>query len=304
MNGNKEYKQIQTPDVSKIAEIVLAAKGVERTMAKFSEDTGINPSTLSRIANGKIKKPLTIDVIDAIIEKSSPSCEYNKDALIRANGMIDPHKSSWHKTINSFYDRELITKDRLMKMRTIILNELYIRNVGFKKVALLDRKEDFILREFGRTPSRILLSMLESKNEKYWGFNLNIAMRDADDIRRGMTPANDSFFKDSMYLSYAKIMITDAWEPDLLNDIKCTFVFCDNYFYELFREWASKAKLHNNMTTILLNLDEGKVLKEESLPGCENFNQDNYFDLPIDEEDDESEGYYQNMFNFDEFDEE
>ena len=61
-----EYVQVRTPDIMRISEYVIKAKGINRTMAQFAEDCGIGASTLSRIANGKISKPLSEDTVKAI----------------------------------------------------------------------------------------------------------------------------------------------------------------------------------------------------------------------------------------------
>ena len=62
-----------SPEMLLMAEMVLAAKGVERTMAQFAEATGINASTLSRLVNGNLKRPLTMDMLTAIIDNKCPS---------------------------------------------------------------------------------------------------------------------------------------------------------------------------------------------------------------------------------------
>ena len=53
--------------------------------------------------------------------------------------------------------------------------------------------------------------------------------------------------------------------------------------YEEFRDRVSKAKIHSNMTTILMDLTEGRIIKEEPLPGSENNGQDGYFEMPLED---------------------
>ena len=60
-------------------------------MAQFAEDTGIGASTLSRIANMKIQKPLSVDVLISIYEnRAEQEDTYLLDALARANGLASP----------------------------------------------------------------------------------------------------------------------------------------------------------------------------------------------------------------------
>ena len=39
-----EYVQVRTPDIMRISEYVIKAKGINRTMAQFAEDCGIGAS--------------------------------------------------------------------------------------------------------------------------------------------------------------------------------------------------------------------------------------------------------------------
>ena len=50
-----------------IASIINEAKG-KRTMATFASDCVTSPSTLSRAVNGKITKPMAIELIKDIAE--------------------------------------------------------------------------------------------------------------------------------------------------------------------------------------------------------------------------------------------
>lgn len=302
MEERKEYKQVRTPDVSRIAEIVLAAKGVERTMAKFAEDTGINASTLSRMANGKIKKPLTMDVIDAIMDKKSPSCEISKENLIRANGMMD-QEAYERRTHDPRMMRVRAADDRVLSMKNIILNELFSRGIGYKKV----RREELdgmsmVVREFG-SMQRVLLNMLESDNEKYWGFVFNSSVVDPEDLENGQVRRDVEYFVNRVLSIYGSIFLADAWEPETLENMKCSFVFCDEFFYNAFRERLSRANIKSSMTMILLNIDEAKVVKEELLPGCSFDKQDDYFNIPVDDESQDTvtydEGMGQFIFKFD-----
>lgn len=302
MEERKEYKQVRTPDVSRIAEIVLAAKGVERTMAKFAEDTGINASTLSRMTNGKIKKPLTMDVIDAIMDKKSPSCEISKENLIRANGMMD-QEAYERRTHDPRMMRVRAADDRVLSMKNIILNELFSRGIGYKKV----RREELdgmsmVVREFG-SMQRVLLNMLESDNEKYWGFVFNSSVVDPEDLENGQVRRDVEYFVNRVLSIYGSIFLADAWEPETLENMKCSFVFCNEFFYNAFRERLSRANIKSSMTMILLNIDEAKVVKEELLPGCSFDKQDDYFNIPVDDESQDTvtydEGMGQFIFKFD-----
>lgn len=85
----KQYQQIRTPDYALLANLLNKAKGPERAMAQFAEDTQIGASTLSRIVNLNIKKPLSIDTIVAIYEaRANKEDTYLLESLARATGLF------------------------------------------------------------------------------------------------------------------------------------------------------------------------------------------------------------------------
>ena len=87
-----EYIQVRTPDIMKIGEYVVKAKGANRTMAQFAEECGIGASTLSRIANGKIRKPLTEEVIRSIYEHRDEESNITLNAFMRLNGFMEKER--------------------------------------------------------------------------------------------------------------------------------------------------------------------------------------------------------------------
>ena len=85
------YQQLRTPDYAALANCVNRAKGPNRTMAQFAEDTGVSASTLSRIVNMNIKKPLSVDLIIKIFEKrAAQEDEFLLESMARANGLLSP----------------------------------------------------------------------------------------------------------------------------------------------------------------------------------------------------------------------
>ena len=210
MAEEKKYKQVRTPDVSRISNIVLSAKGVGRTMAQFAELTRLNASSLSRMANGKIKKPLTMDVIDAIMNNKSPECEYDKESLIRANGMVDEEKYERRDSRDRFRERRRAYQDRVISMRNILINELFARGIVYKR-ALGDELNGLPIdtRMFSSSMQRLCLEMIDSKNEKYWVINSTAIIMEPGDDERDV-----EYFKRHILNSYATIFLADAWEPE------------------------------------------------------------------------------------------
>ena len=97
----RSYKQIRTPDYARLASLVSQAKGPDRTMAQFAETTGIGASTLSRLVNLNIKKPLSMETIIKIYEgRANAEDEYLLEALARANGMHRRANRRWPSSVS------------------------------------------------------------------------------------------------------------------------------------------------------------------------------------------------------------
>ena len=80
------------PDTVALSQLILAAKGDERTMAQFAEACGnvpgVSPSTFSRILNRTVKRPLSTAVLKAIAQNAANPEIVTFDKLLVANGMI------------------------------------------------------------------------------------------------------------------------------------------------------------------------------------------------------------------------
>jgi len=283
MRSQKEYQQVLAPDCSRIAEIILAARGEERTMVQFAEITGINTATLSRLLNGKMKRPLTVNVINAVMDHKSPSCEFSKEDMFRANGMVDSDTYERRYRNARPRDKKQIRNERVAIMKKIIVNELYNRNVAFKKEDPNELKEVPALTEFAASGSRELLRLMENSKTKYWGlvFNALLSSDAPDDNPYASEP-----FRRRILAYYASVFLADAWQPETMAGLKTSFVFCDEGMYDLFRSVLKNARINSNMTMILLDLLEERVIREELVPGCKmTYKQDCCFNILINKTD-------------------
>lgn len=93
-------------------------------MAEFAKNCkSVSASTFSRIVNGKITKPLPVELIDTIIENVEDPGSISRDAFLRANGMYP--KSEWERS--SFRARVDTRKSSFEAIKHIIADELYSR---------------------------------------------------------------------------------------------------------------------------------------------------------------------------------
>ena len=114
------------------------------------------------------------------------------------------------KRHNSDYNRHKRRSD----MRNILLNELFTRGVGYKRVDKDVLNKNPVLKEFAISDSRMILHMLESNHEEYWGLALNTTILDAEDKKaliNGQDINEVTFFHRAMLSNYASIFLADAW---------------------------------------------------------------------------------------------
>ena len=60
------FIQIMSPKLEDTVAVLEAVKGKERSWTEFAKESGINPSTVSRVINGKQKNPLTIKTLEKL----------------------------------------------------------------------------------------------------------------------------------------------------------------------------------------------------------------------------------------------
>ncbi len=82
---------------------------------------------------------------------------------------------------------------------------------------------------------------------------------------------------------HSSVFLADAWEPESLEGIKICWVFASEEYYKAFRKLIGDVKLNSAMSTILVDGECSKVIKEEWLNCPQNGNQQSLFDLPVQE---------------------
>lgn len=62
------------------------------------------------------------------------------------------------------------------------------------------------------------------------------------------------------------IFLRDMWEPETLKDVKNSFVFTEEKYYEAFCDVMKKVKVNSYMSVILIDIAKQKVLEEKMIP--------------------------------------
>ena len=269
MEERKQYVQFTEPDKAALKRLLGECKGPDRTMAQMGEDTGLSPSMLSRINNGNITKPLSEDTLQAIFDHKAEGCSVEMEDLYRANGMVTVEERNMRA--HGLESRRLAEAAKELAQQTII-NELFSRGYAVKadipysmvgRTSLMDARTD---KERGDLTARydlgIILPELHDLSE--WMFliytgpmqTLSYAENRAPEINSRMTIRR-------MMQMRNEIFLIDAWQPERLEGMKYSWVFADPNLYDAFREYTKTARLNNAMSTILVDLNDRVILKEE-----------------------------------------
>lgn len=98
------YVRVGQPNYEVLSALVKKAVG-NRSLAEFSELTGISTSTISRIINNKFSSPSSDSVIARIIDNTDPDSGVTREDILTAHGLapllLDQGSSTidWAKTI-------------------------------------------------------------------------------------------------------------------------------------------------------------------------------------------------------------
>ena len=269
MEEIKEYIQFTEPDKKALADALAECKGSDRTMAQFAEACSISPSTLSRILNGNITKPLSEDTLKIIFQNKAEGCKVEMDELYRANGMLP--KEERNRIAHGMESRRIAEALQDIAQQTII-NELFSRGYAVKadishsmagRSAIMDARTDSDRGDLSiRYSLGIVLPELHDLSE--WVFQIYAGANQGPIYSNDRPPEmNARFTIRRMMQMRSEIFLIDAWQPERLAGLKYSWVFVDPYLYDAFRDYTKTARLNNAMSTILVDPNEQVVLKEE-----------------------------------------
>lgn len=282
------YVQTRVPDVAELASLIKKAKGINRTMAEFAEACGVSASTFSRIANGKISQPLSIDILAEICIHADPEANIFIDSLTKANGMVSKQflERKEKRGMDSGADEERFSLENQMK--NIISTELLDRglSVTYQKRIHVDENVPAIASGCGRGN---LLIRIQGYEPQYWKFKTMayIGVKRAivgQPVEEGIDYECEADF---MFHNEAEYFLLDSWEPDRLHKVRMAYVFPDRNIFEAFYNKVKKARVNNSISIILVDISLGKVIEERFLNRIDGTSEKSVFDLPVIEEEDE-----------------
>lgn len=272
-----EYVQIATPDKLEIAHLIDIAKGPKRTQEQYAQACGISAPTLSRIVNGKNKKPLSVDIIKKLCANAFEKGDELFRMIIRANGMVckEDHDRRALQYDRHRYTRANELKDLYAKIKNIIVTKLFDIGAVFSCIKA--------------SPNRFR-SRTEIAPGIYLEYDLCIQLA-----------ADQTWFfcwSGREYEIIGSILFADAYKQNKpLEGIKITFVFADGDRYERFFAGLEGFWFRPELSAILIDIPSERVLSERWLPSNYAESSESIFNRP------KAEWDFDEPYDYDEFEE-
>lgn len=252
----EEYVLARTPDLLRLGELVTRAKGPSRTMAQFAEDCGIGASTLSRIANGKITKAVSLENLQAIYDHRDESVELPFETFARADGYVSPREYTFLSRRGSLEE----LRQAEQTAQNIITRSLLNRGITLKRTAPVTLFRE----DFPRVRPSLGLDLKCEIGERRWLFFYALA-ECTEDGERSVSPTISSAER----LAYnaltmrSSLFLLDAWYPEKFNDTRSTIVFRDAKVFDAAVELLRRRPIQTAMSVMLLDFEEGRIVKEQ-----------------------------------------
>ena len=251
-----EYIGVRIPDKMLIASLINEAKG-SRTMAQLADACNVSASMLSRIVNGKITKPMAIEVIRSIAENSETQSATFFERLARANGLMPKVQFEEREALEKGSARARVEERRELetKAQNIIMTELLKRGVAVK---LLNWRDAELHSSCGQSlPFDFAIETDLGEGRIVWSFMI-IPYTLGDVLGESNAPVG-YYLRRSMQ-NMSGWFLTDAWEPELLENRLHTFLFVDGSVYLSFEDTVVVgAKVNTDFSFVALGVEQENV---------------------------------------------
>lgn len=250
------------PDTEKLAQLVAKAKG-DRTVSEFAAVCGVNPSTMSRLINGKNSTASSDELIVAIAMNADPRSGVRFQDLVNAHGMFilfeddyeDAYIARKYEDIFDGIVRDAELSKKISRnpvgfvmeaeklIREIITSELMERGytVGLQMDTSIMRRADFpYYADF-----ILKTNALEKEEISGWAFDVKVGK-----IRQHGLGRFGQIFS-AAYLDSPR----DA-------GIRVTMAVCDKVSYQLLREELKGLRIWDSVSLMWVDMQQRKVVAE------------------------------------------
>lgn len=225
-------KRTEPVDKEETISLVRAAIG-DRSMRKFAEEIGVNPSSISRILNGTSTEIRT-SLIAFIAYNADPKSEVTMDKLLRAQGFTKPE------------ERRGVGKRDRWESKQPICDELLIRG---HSVQYVEEMPQWII--WPSLPTYILRTDAFADGKGKWYFIDKLCKK----IKKVSINMMQGWL-DSIMASYYRGL--EAKRVSIVTD-------SGDIFYGL-KKLSERYRIKDEISIILLSMDDGKIYDEYVIP--------------------------------------
>ncbi len=274
--------QVTEPDVKKFAELFRQIIG-DQTLREYGSKLEMSASTLSRMLNGKINKPLPSETLLKIVETSNvPKKDYLDlyKELARANGMMLKAEEHYiRQFINAFTQRNDMHKSVKELMSTIILARLAERGVAIKGTENVDIfASSGCLKNVTELDIRYDFNLdVATKQQQFTWVFWTFPQTKEDFVKESFEPRN---IANKLIKELSPVFLADAWNPKLYSETKISFCFVDGALFDNFCSLLTGAKLNNRFSAVLIDEDNCSIKNEYIFASADHINEKSLFDLP------------------------
>ena len=251
MHNENNYYQVHPLMKKEMAEAVLQCKG-DRTGFEFAKSVGMSTSMLSRLLNKNISNPLPFELLERIYENRAQNCSVEFDDLAKFNGLVYMENAKFSDYRHVKFEEE---NKRVMNIRNAITYELLSKGFSIQNVDEFELKKYYPLESTGC--GRHIEYCIN--NEFIGIFFINARVSSGSNKYSRSSIVQRRCFED-----YASWFLRDAWQPELFEQVKTTFVFIDENEMDLFLNTYKNASVNSNMSVMLMDSEKYTFVDEWS----------------------------------------
>lgn len=271
----QDLVQLTEMNPKALAALLVEAKGPSRSMAEYAKACGVNASTLSRILNGKITRPVSVDMLKKLFENRDPSATFTLEQFASANGMVtsearDNAIEQTRKSSERIYNH-------YRHISKIITNDLFDRGITMRRIPSPTDEEDEDIGSLlfsKRVHADIALEADYDDHTVRWMFQIVPFI-----FKKPISDEDAILYVHQIISNFSKLFLRDVWEPNENAGEQYTIVVANGKIYNFLIKGLSNIHFHHTFTAVLVDAREDKVIEETQLGVAEASNFVSLFEL-------------------------
>lgn len=246
----RKYVRYANPNKARFAALLDQARGT-RSMKKFADDCGVNPSTFSRIYNQANKGASSEELIRVIAENAAPESGVTLDMLMEANGLIPEGSKLAARQLQERLEEET-TSVLFERITDLVDSDVYTDGMKYPIAKSMSIRPDLVIDNviIDRKKGQWLIEVMPSTT------GLSVAGSSYDDRRFNFMLARRVQERLGRYFG------AYCMETEEKKIARISLAIYDEQVYELILDHYGKMKSDDSISFILVDLDSRTVEEE------------------------------------------